>query len=66
MQGVPYTELKYALPIKAIIKAIENSTYGITFSTDFFNENNKAYNDLYMWMHRKKGKYLIQQNLHIK
>ena len=55
MQGVPYTELKYALPIKAIIKAIENSTYGITFSTDFFNENNKAYNDLYMWMHRKKG-----------
>ena len=55
LQGVPYTELKYALPIKAIVKAIENSGYGLKFSTHFFNEENLAYSDLYMWLHRKRG-----------
>ena len=55
LQGLPFTELKYALPIKAIIKAIENSGYGITFSQNFFNDSNLAYSDLYMWLHRKKG-----------
>ena len=55
MQGVPYTELKYGIPIKAIIKAIEEADYGIQFSTDFFNEANLSYSNLYMWMHRKKG-----------
>ena len=55
LQGVSYTDLKYALPIKAIVKAIENSGYGIQFSNHFFNESNSIYNGLYMWMHRKKG-----------
>jgi hypothetical protein len=30
--------------------------YGITFSTDFFNNTNTAYEPLYMWLHRNKGK----------
>ena len=36
MQGVYFEELKYAIPVHIIIKAIEE-TYGITFSTDFLN-----------------------------
>ena len=28
----------------------------LRFSTDFFNSSNDVYYDLYMWLHRKKGK----------
>ena len=52
--GVYWKDLKYAIRIDLIIKAIEK-TYGITFSTDFFNSSNAPYFNLYMWMHRKKG-----------
>ena len=52
--GVLWSELKYSLRLHTIIKAIEK-TYGITFSTDFFNTSNSVYHDLYMWMHRVKG-----------
>ena len=52
--GVLWSELKYSLRIHTIIKAIEK-TYGITFSTDFFNTSNSIYHNLYMWMHRVKG-----------
>ena len=52
--GVYWGELKYAIRIHLIIKAIEEQ-YGITFSTDFFNTTNDPYYNLYMWMHRKKG-----------
>ena len=52
--GVYWKDLKYAIRIDLIIKAIEK-TYGITFSTDFFNSSNAPYYNLYMWMHRKKG-----------
>ena len=52
--GVYWKDLKYAIRVHLIVKAIEK-TYGITFSTDFFNSSNAAYYDLYMWMHRKKG-----------
>ena len=55
LQGLPYTELKYGIPIKAIVKAIEESGYGIKFSSHFFNEENLAFSNLYMWLHRKKG-----------
>jgi hypothetical protein len=54
MQGVYFEELKYAIPVHIIIKAIEE-TYGITFSTDFFESTNDPYYKLYMWLHRKKG-----------
>lgn len=54
--GVKYNELKYALRINLIIKAIEEK-YGLSFSNDFFNNsNNDAFNNLYMWLHRVKGK----------
>ena len=52
--GVYWKDLKYAIRVDLIIKAIEK-TYGITFSTDFFNSSNAPYYNLYMWMHRKKG-----------
>jgi len=53
--GVYYEELKYALKIHIIVKAIEEA-YGIQFSEDFFATDNSAYYDLYFWLHRKKGK----------
>lgn len=52
--GLAWNELKYALRVHEIVKAIE-SKYGITFSTDFFSTSNDAYYDLFMWLHRKKG-----------
>ena len=52
--GVYWEELKYAIRVHLIIKAIEEQ-YNITFSTDFFNTTNDPYYNLYMWMHRKKG-----------
>jgi hypothetical protein len=55
IHGVKWNELKYAIKIPLIVKAIEEQ-YGITFSTDFFNNTNTAYEPLYMWLHRNKGK----------
>ena len=54
MHGVYYGELKYAIAVHLIVKAIEE-TYNITFSDDFFDSTNDSYYDLYMWLHRKKG-----------
>lgn len=54
MQGVYYEELKYAIRLPIIVKAIEE-TYGIVFSDDFFKETNLPFYNLYMWLHRKKG-----------
>lgn len=53
--GVYFEELKYAIRIHLIVKAIEQE-YGLVFSEDFFNETNKEYYDLYMWLHRDKGR----------
>lgn len=52
--GVPFSELKPALRIDSIIKAIELH-YNIEFSTDFFNSTNLPYYNLYMWLHTKPG-----------
>ena len=52
--GLAWNELKYALRLHEIVKAIELK-YDITFSTDFFSTSNDAYYDLFMWLHRKKG-----------
>lgn len=59
--GVPFTELKPALRIHSIIKAIELH-YGLTFSDDFFNIDNKAYYNLYMWLHTKAGGLFVDQD----
>ncbi len=53
-QGVLWNQLKFAIRIDLIVKAIEEQ-YGITFSNDFFTSSNTPYYNLYMWMHRKKG-----------
>ena len=52
--GIFWKDLKYAIRVDLVIKAIEK-TYGLTFSTDFFNSTNAPYYNLYLWMHRKKG-----------
>lgn len=54
IHGVKFNELKYALNISVIIKAIEEK-YGLNFSNDFFKGGDLSFNDLYMWLHRKKG-----------
>jgi hypothetical protein len=54
VSGCDWNELKYALRVDIILKAIEEK-YSITFSDDFFNSTNAQYYDLYLWLHRKKG-----------
>lgn len=54
LHGVKWNQLKYALHIPVIMKAIEEQ-YGLTFSTDFLSLTNSSYNKLYMWLHRAKG-----------
>ena len=53
-RGVVPEDLKPAIPIKNIIKAIEEQ-YNITFKTgEFFDST--AMNNLYLWLHRAKGR----------
>jgi len=52
--GVQWDDLKYAIRLDVIIKAIE-SQYGLVFSDDFFTSTNSSYYDLFIWLHRKKG-----------
>lgn len=52
--GVKFNELKYALKLSVLIKAIEEK-YGLNFSSDFLKGGDSAFNDLYMWLHRKKA-----------
>ena len=54
LHGVKWNQLKYALHVPVIIKAIQEQ-YGITFSTDFLSLTNNSYNALYLWLHRAKG-----------
>ena len=61
--GVDWKQFKYGLRVQAIIDAIETkytiaNGYGsdIVFSDDFFNDTtNKEFDDLFIWLHRKKG-----------
>lgn len=53
--GVKFNELKYALKLSVIVKAIEER-YGLNFSNDFFKGGDSSFDNLYMWLHRKKGK----------
>jgi hypothetical protein len=53
-RGVFPEDLKPAIPIKNIIKAIEEQ-YNITFKTSEFFDST-AMNNLYLWLHRAKGR----------
>lgn len=60
---VYWKQLKFALRLQVIIDAIEskyttanNYPANLVFSNDFFNDvSNTAWQNLYMWLHRKKG-----------
>lgn len=52
--GLQLSELKPAIRIYTIIKAIEDK-YGIIFSKEFFSDSNPAFYDLYLWLHHKTG-----------
>ena len=58
--GVSWDQLKPAIRIDIIIKAIEKllseEDQTVSFSTDFFNSINLDYYNLYMWLHQKEGK----------
>ena len=53
-RGVFPEDLKPAIPVKNIIKAIEQQ-YSITFKTSEFLDS-AAMNNLYFWLHRAKGR----------
>ena len=53
-RGVVPEDLKPAIPIKNILKAIEEQ-YSITFKTGEFFDS-AAMNNLYLWLHRAKGR----------
>ena len=53
--GVGWNQLKYAIKLNIIIKAIEKKYPGIVFSSDFFHGGDSSFDDLYMWLHRTKG-----------
>ena len=57
VNGVYYEELKYAIRVWLIVKAIEEQYPEITFSSGSFikSTSNAQFYDLYMWMHRQKG-----------
>ena len=59
--GVPYSQLKPAIRLLAIIQAIEIQ-YNLTFSTDFFNSTNTAFFNLYLWLHNKEGDFQADQD----
>ena len=61
--GVPISELKPAIRVYSIIKAIENNpNYNLTFSKDFFSKDNIVFYNLYMWLHNKEGELFQDQD----
>jgi len=61
VHGVNFNQLKPALRVYAIIKAIEKK-YEIEFSEDFFSKTNPTFYNLYMWLHAKEGSLLDDQD----
>jgi hypothetical protein len=59
-RGVKFNQLKPAIRVFAIIKAIEKK-YEIEFSNDFFNQTNLPFYNLYMWLHAKEGSLFDDQ-----
>jgi len=54
--GVKWNQLKYAIRVNEIIRAIESDYESISFTSDFFkNTSKKEFDNLYLWLHRKSG-----------
>ena len=60
--GANYKNMKYAIRLYFILKAIERKyrtangyPSNIVFSDDFFSTTNDNFYNLYMWLHREKG-----------
>lgn len=53
--GLQLSQLKPALRLYPIIKAIEAQYPLVNFSTDFFNISNEPFFNLYLWLHNKTG-----------
>lgn len=61
--GVDYLDLKPAIRVHTIVKAIEEKYSNIEFSNDFFKisktngvYDNRSYAELFMWLHTEAGK----------
>ncbi len=74
-KGVDYRDLKPALRVHTIIKAIEEEYSNISFSNDFFTDEtdfvtygfqtfellkNPAYYELFLWLNREKGQIAVE------
>lgn len=59
-RGVLPEDLKPAITIRLILKAIENQ-YNIIFKTGKFFDS-VALTNLYMWLHREKGKMILSKS----
>lgn len=59
-KGLVATQLKPAIRVYALLKAITNK-YNINFSTDFFSKTNDIFYKLYLWLHRKKGEVFDEE-----
>ena len=62
IQGVKYEQLKPAIRVYALIKAIEKK-YNLRFSGDFFSASNPSFYNLYLWLHRKEGGILEEDSV---
>jgi hypothetical protein len=61
--GLPKSELKPAIRLYAVIKAIENEAqYNLKFSEDFFSKTNLDFYNLYLWLHNKEGALFQNQD----
>ena len=70
VKGVKWDQLKFALRLYQIILEIEQKytiangySTDIVFSRDFFNVDNPAFYNLYMWLHRKSGAVIPAQQV---
>lgn len=59
--GLHFNQLKPAIRVYAIIKAIE-AQYRLEFSEDFFNQTNSDFYNLYLWLHKKEGSIFEDQD----
>ncbi len=68
-KGVEFDQLKPAIRVHAIIKAIERKFFsddGFSFTKDFFSSANPSYYNLYLWLHNKVGGMFSDQPEQVK